>query len=118
MIQVKAIVQQALALHKEGRLAEAKALYEEIVKLEPRHFDALHLLGVIPFQRRNPEVAVALMGKALELNPNSAAAHSNRGCALNQLDRFDEALASCDRAIALRPDYAEAYNNRGNALYD
>src|SRR5262249_30347374 len=41
---------------------------------------------------------------------------NNRGNTLQELKRFDEALASYDKAIALKPDYAEALNNSGNAL--
>ena len=35
---------------------------------------------------------------------------------LQELKRFDEALASYDKALALKPDYAEAFNNRGVTL--
>jgi tetratricopeptide (TPR) repeat protein len=45
-----------------------------------------------------------------------AVVHKNRGVALNELKRFEEAIASYDRAIALRPDYASAYLLRGVAL--
>ena len=47
-----------------------------------------------------------------------AAAHSDLGKALLDLNRLEDALASYDRAIALKPDYAGAYINRGNALQD
>ena len=43
---------------------------------------------------------------------------SNRGNALYELKRFEEALASCDRALTLRPDYAEALLNRGAILHE
>ena len=52
------------------------------------------------------------------IRPDYAEAYSNRGNALQDLKRSEEALASYDKAIALKPDYAEAYNNRGNALQD
>jgi tetratricopeptide (TPR) repeat protein len=35
---------------------------------------------------------------------------------MNELKRFEEALASYDRALKVRPDYAEALSNRGNTL--
>ena len=35
---------------------------------------------------------------------------------LQELKRFEGAIASFDRAIALRPQYVEALNNRGNTL--
>jgi tetratricopeptide (TPR) repeat protein len=37
---------------------------------------------------------------------------------LQNIKRFEDAIASYDKAIALRPDYAEAYSNRGNAQLD
>jgi predicted O-linked N-acetylglucosamine transferase (SPINDLY family) len=52
------------------------------------------------------------------MKPDYAEAYINRGNALKDLKRLDEALASYDKAIALKPDYAEAYINRGSALKD
>ena len=42
------------------------------------------------------------------LRPDYAEALYNRGDTLQELKRFEEALASYDRALTLRPDYAEA----------
>ena len=38
--------------------------------------------------------------------------------ALQELKRFEEAVASYDRAIALKPGYAGTFFNRGNALHE
>lgn len=113
-----AILQQAVALHRSGQLAQAQTLYQEILNVEPRHVHALHLLGVIAAQTKNPHRAVDLIGKAIEIDPTNAAAYSNRGAALKEIKQFDAALASYDRAIAIKSDYAEAYSNRGNVLKD
>ena len=110
--------QSALALHQGGQLAEAQVLYEKILRKQPNHFDALHLLGVIFYQTRQLERAVELIGSAIKINPNNAASYSNRGNALKDLNQFDAAIASYDQAIQLKPDYADAYYNRGNALKD
>ena len=45
------------------------------------------------------------------MRPDYAEALSNRGNTLQELQRFEEALASYDRALALRPDFAEAHFN-------
>ena len=50
------------------------------------------------------------------MRPDYAEALYNRGNTLQELKRFEEALASYDRALAVRPDYAEALYNRGNTL--
>ena len=116
VIQAQALFQQALAHHRKGELTQAEMSYEAVLNLQPRHFDTLHLLGVIALQTKKHQLAAELMAKAIEVNPNFASAYSNRGMALRELNRLDEAVASYDQAIALKPDYADAYYNRGNAL--
>jgi len=110
------VFQQGLISHQRGQLDQAKAAYERVLAKQPKNFDALHLLGVVACQTNNPALADELIGKAIGLNPKSAAAYYNRGVALLELKRLDEALSSYDKAIALKPDYADAFNNRGVAL--
>jgi tetratricopeptide (TPR) repeat protein len=109
---------RGLALHQQGRLADAESVYLEILRRQPTCFDAWHLLGVIALQTRALERAVKLIGHAIKLNPDHPEAYNNLGTALAQLGHPDQALSSFDRAIALRPDAAEAFNNRGGTLRD
>jgi tetratricopeptide (TPR) repeat protein len=112
------LMANALALHQAGRLAEAEKIYQRILAAQPGHFDSLHLLGVILFQRGNHAKAVQQIDIALKKNPDNVVALNNRGNALLALSRFEEALASYDRALALRPDYADALCNHGAALHE
>ena len=98
------IFQQGLSAHQRGQLLQAKSAYEQVLGKQPKHFDALHMLGVIALQTKNLTLADELIGKAIEINPNVASAYSNRGNALKELKRLDDALASYDKAIALKPD--------------
>ena len=107
---------QGVALHRQGKLADAEHCYAEVLQRQPDHFDALHLLGVIACQTRRTERGVELIKRAIGLNPNVAEAHNNLGNVLRDLKRPEEALASYDKAIALKPDFAAAHYNRGNAL--
>src|SRR5262245_7436732 len=115
---LQAKLNQGMALHRQGKLADAERCYGEVLQQQPNHFDALHLLGVIARQTRRPERAVELIKRAIGLNPKVAAAHNNLGTALTDLQRPADALASYDRAIALKPDFAAAHSNRGAALMD
>ena len=38
-------IEQALEHHRAGRLQQAEAIYRQMLRQEPNHPDALHLLG-------------------------------------------------------------------------
>jgi tetratricopeptide (TPR) repeat protein len=109
---------QAVALHRQGQLRAAEALYQRILLVKPRHFDALHFSGVIAAQTGNPGKAVEIITRALEISPGDAMAHKNRGTALQELGRWEDAVADFDRAVALRNDCAEAFCYRGMCLVE
>jgi tetratricopeptide (TPR) repeat protein len=109
---------RAVACHQNGLLQQAQKLYEEILVLQPRNFDALNFMGMIAVQTKNPRRAVALLDRAIEIEPNNAATHCNRGLALQQLKSWDAALASYHRAIEIEADFASAYCYLGNLLQE
>ena len=115
---IKADLQNALALHQRDQLIEAEQIYRDILKVAPSDFDTNHLLGVLLLQRRRLVEGEQLIARALKINPNDPGALNNRGNALRDLLRIEDALASYDKAIALKPDYADAFYNRGNTLRD
>jgi predicted O-linked N-acetylglucosamine transferase (SPINDLY family) len=115
-VLMPADLQHAMALHQQGRLAEAERAYRDILRQNPTDADAWHLLGIVALQSGHPEPAAALIARSIELNDRIAAAFNNRAIALRRLGRRDEALASLDSAIALEPGNAEAHNNRGSLL--
>ena len=112
----EALLQSALHLRRAGKLAEAAEIYGQILRAEPKHFEALHALGILCYQSGRLEDAERLIGEAAAANPNAADAAYNHACLLQKLNRPEEALGSFDRAIAIRPDYVEALVNRGAVL--
>jgi protein O-GlcNAc transferase len=115
---IQAKFQQGVELHQQGRLAHAERIYREVLQHQPNHFGALHMLGAIALDTGHAEQGADLIRKAIGLNANVAAAHSNLGKALLDLKHPLDALASFDHAILLEPEFAMAHNNRGNALLD
>ncbi len=78
---------------------------------QPRHFDALHFLGVIAYQQGRNAQAVELISQALAIDPRQPAAHSNLGNALEALGELERAAASYREALALYPEFADALIN-------
>ena len=106
----------AMALHQQGRIFEAKTGYEAILNSEPNNFDALHLCGLTAYQSGNLEESVMLYGRAVEIKRNFAPLYSNYGLALQGMKQFEAAIQCYNKAIGLNPMIAEAYLNRGVAL--
>ena len=111
-----ALMAQAQALHHGGRLAQAEAVYREVLRRSPRHVDALHSLGMLALQAGHAQAGADLIAQALAVDASHASAHGNLGYALHQLGRHADALRSLDRALELQPELLEALNNRGNTL--
>jgi predicted O-linked N-acetylglucosamine transferase (SPINDLY family) len=109
------LLARAMALQQTGRLPEAQAVCRQLLKLAPRHFDALCLLAMFEYQAQNYLEAEVHLSQAVDVEPRSARAHLNRGVVLHALQRFEEAAAGYRRAIALDPGSAVALNNLGNA---
>jgi tetratricopeptide (TPR) repeat protein len=107
---------EGVVLLRQEKYWDAERLFENVLEIQPNHFDALHLLGTISRETGRPTRAVELIQKAVDLNPKSSAAHANLAIAQLDIARLFDALASCDRAITLDASYAEAHRIRGNAL--
>ena len=110
-------MREAAALFQAGRLDEADARCREILQhAGGRDAVAWHLRSVIAARRGDPGHCAEYATRALALAPANAEVLANRGAALRQLGRYDEALADYDRALAIAPGSAEAHNNRGVTL--
>lgn len=110
------IVARAMDDHRAGRFAQAEAGYRDALALEPKHFDALHLLGYVHYQRGNHREAIEWMLRALEREPLAYPAHTNLGLAYLALDDFDDARASFERAVELNPEYVLAHERLATIL--
>jgi len=111
--RVQELLAAAMSRHQGGRFVEAEQLYAQILQSEPRHPDALHLLGVLSHQTGRHDNAAVLIGKAIVENARVPAFHNNLGNVLRAQGRLQDADASYQRALALKPDYFEVYYNLG-----
>lgn len=114
--EIEAQFRKAVALHRQGAVAEAVKLYQDILLSAPQHVETLHLLGVAALQAGQHQRGVDLISRALVLKPDHAEALSNLGNGLKALGRLDEALARYDAALVLKPAMGEALFNRAQAL--
>jgi tetratricopeptide (TPR) repeat protein len=114
---VKAL-DDAMALIRAGRLDQAKADLEEVLRNHPGSAGAVHFLGLIAHQEGDQARAVELLEKAVTMNRVVPFFHGNLGEVYRALGRYTEAIASCRKAVELFPVYPEALNTLGAALLE
>ena len=118
MNSVPQLLQSALQHHQSGNLHRAELLYRQILQIDSRHADALHLLGLIAHQVGKNELAVDYIQQALRLLPRFPAAHNNLATVLKAQGKLADAIASYRLALSMKPDFAEAHHNLGIALQE
>lgn len=110
------LIEQGRQLHRQGRLAEAEALYRQAHAVDPDNADAMHLLGVLANQRGEHARAAELIGEALRRNPAGAHYHSNLGIALMGLGDWEGAQAQFEAELERDPMHPAALVNLGALL--
>ena len=76
---------------QQGRYAEARTLYQEVLQIDAQNVDALLGLGAIAGSENNVDEAARHYGRALELEPHNSAAQAGLISLLGQADpRFSE----------------------------
>jgi tetratricopeptide (TPR) repeat protein len=115
MPNLSRLQRQAYHCFQQGELDRAEKLCAGILEYRPDDFDALHLLGMLHFQRHRLVEALRFLARALQVNSSSADALSNLGLALHAAGRYDEAISSYRHALDLAPDHPEILYNVGNA---
>ena len=112
----KDLFQHALGLHQKGMLPLAEALYHDLLERNPKHFEALHLLGLIRYKQGKLEEAEKLIKQALTIDPKFANAHYNLALCLDELRKFEEAIKHYERAGDLGFDKSQIENAIGGML--
>ncbi len=106
--QTDSLLRLAVQHHNAGHMERAARFYREILRIDPNHCDAAHLLGHIAYQDGRHQTATALFTTAARGNATVASYHLALGQSL--LDNGDPtgAAASARRTLALSPNDADA----------
>jgi cytochrome c-type biogenesis protein CcmH/NrfG len=89
---------------------------EDTLEKDPKNFDALRELGNIRYDERKFAEAASIYAKALEVQPDNADVRSDRGGALLQSNRVDEAINELKTALSKNPTHPQALFIMGIAL--
>jgi tetratricopeptide (TPR) repeat protein len=89
-------------LHQAGRLAEAEAYYRRVLADQPKHADALNLLGAVAHQTGRHELAIEVIGQAIQQNGENPEYFFNLAGVFYGYGRLDQAVAAYRQAINIK----------------
>src|SRR5437016_2826676 len=110
-LSLQQLLDAAKQHHRASRLREAEQCYRQVLSIDPRCADALHLLGMIAYQVGEHPTAADLIARAIGLRGSVAEYHNNFGLVLIAQRRFDQAISPLQTAIRLKGDFVEAHIN-------
>jgi protein O-GlcNAc transferase len=110
------LLENALAAHRKGSIADAKRLYASLLNIDPANAAAYGNLAIIAAQQGDLATAERLFREGIRLKPTDPPGYNNLGSVLQQQGRLTEAIAAHRHALQLNSNYAGAYLALGNAL--
>lgn len=108
--------ERGVALHQDGRLAEATASYERAVSCDPDYVLALNNLGVARAHAGDNASAQAALQHAVQLRPEFAKGRLNLALLHVRDGALAEALSAYEAALRIAPDHPVALNGLGLVL--
>jgi tetratricopeptide (TPR) repeat protein len=115
---VGAILRQADAFWRAGRLAEAEQLCRRILSTQRKHPGASHLLGLVAHSAGHLDAAIGHLEDATAHPRAPSPWHANLAEMLRQRGRLADAERAARKAIALDANYPGALNNLGIVLQE
>jgi Flp pilus assembly protein TadD len=100
---IKIALEQAMALHQQGQVERAEAMYHNVLTALPDEPNALHLLGVAAGQRNDLENGEKLIRKAIQVHPGVSAYYNNLAGILLKKGDMPDAIAQYEKAFKLAP---------------
>jgi tetratricopeptide (TPR) repeat protein len=101
--KVQTLYERAENFRKQGRLKDAKRFYEEVLKLDSRHVDALNNLGVVYLQEKDYSAAQRKFEAITRIEPNDADPYYNLACLHAVRGEKRQSLAYLKKAVSLNP---------------
>ncbi|MBT4522457.1 MAG: tetratricopeptide repeat protein [Halieaceae bacterium] len=108
--------QKATQYHQKGKLQQAEKGYRQVLRQQPGHPDALHLLGLICSTNGRHKEAIKLLQQAVQQQPHTPSFANNHAEALRKAGKPKKAVAEFRRALSLQNTFPQAWYNLGVAL--
>ena len=113
MTSATTLLQRAVLHERTGELQASEETLTQLLRQDPHHGDALHLMGGVILKQQRPADALIYLKRAFDTGIHSPSLLSNLGATCRQLGQFADATMYYTKAIELDPNYVPAWFNLG-----
>jgi len=107
----------ALSLHKQGRLDEAEKIYSHLLQKDNNNSILLQLLGTLYFQIEKYEIAEDYLLKSLNKDSCNPSTLNNLGLLYKKIGNTEESIKYFDKNIK-KNNFLNSWVNKSNILLD
>ncbi|MBV8548613.1 MAG: tetratricopeptide repeat protein [Alphaproteobacteria bacterium] len=101
----------AVELHRTGRLEEAAALYQQIISQDPDNADAHALLGYLLFTIKNFDEAERLIKRAISIDPSAGLFYLYLANIAQERGDHKQAIAHLQACLDRNPEFSDGWLN-------
>lgn len=114
--ELYAVARTAYAFFHQGKVAEARTIFQGLFAINPRDVYFARALAVVEYASNNAEGAIAAYEVALKLDPNDLAAYLGRAEILLATGHRQRAVEDLKKALTCKGD--ERQKTKARALLD
>jgi tetratricopeptide (TPR) repeat protein len=116
MAKAQKAFDSGITRYQQFNYKSASESFAQAIRLAPDWIDPYLRKAEVDVGRGQPEEAEQTALRAIEIKPDSAAAHYWLGYSRMSLHKYQEAITALRKATQIKPDFAQAYSELG-AVY-
>ena len=113
---LQTMLQQAIKHTQQNNFSQAKLLFNYILKIQPKNFDALHAMGFICGVENNHQEASCYLIRAIKINSNVLEVNMNCAKSLQEVGNYLDSIKYFQQAIFLSPNNHEVWFGCGRSF--
>ncbi len=116
-MDLQKIFSEAIQLHVQGQLVQAKERYQQVLQALPGNVNVLGNLGIVCRDLGQIEEALKYCQRAVADAPQDPTQHLNLGAVFEAADDLAQARKCYETSLELAPAHPKALNNLGKILH-
>lgn len=97
-------------------IGQIEAQYKDVIAKDPKNYEAIVGLGNLYFDAGQPEKAIEMYQKALEINPSDVNVRTDMGTMYRRIGNFDKAIEAFRKSASIDPKHEQSRFNLGVTL--